>query len=31
MSLSDTQIFIALAIAIIPGVLALRLSLELYK
>ena len=31
MSLSDTQIFIALAIAIVPGVLALRLSLELYK
>lgn len=31
MSLSDTQIFIALAVAIIPGFLALRLSLELYK
>ncbi|MDJ0724671.1 MAG: photosystem I reaction center subunit XII [Prochloraceae cyanobacterium] len=31
MSLSDTQIFIALAIAIVPGFLALRLSLELYK
>ncbi|MDJ0715099.1 MAG: photosystem I reaction center subunit XII [Prochloraceae cyanobacterium] len=30
-SLSSTQIFIALAIAIIPGYLALLLSLELYK
>ncbi|WP_008314160.1 photosystem I reaction center subunit XII [Leptolyngbya sp. PCC 6406] len=31
MALSDTQIFIALAIALIPGVLAFRLSTELYK
>ncbi len=31
MSISDTQIFIALAVALIPGVLAVKLSLELYK
>ena len=31
MGLSDTQVFIALAIALIPGILALRLSTELYK
>ncbi|MGG6240769.1 photosystem I reaction center subunit XII [Nodosilinea sp. AN01ver1] len=31
MPLSDTQIFIALAIALLPGILALRLSTELYK
>lgn len=31
MSLSDTQIFIALMVALIPGVLAFRLSTELYK
>ncbi|MGB3613921.1 MAG: photosystem I reaction center subunit XII [Elainellaceae cyanobacterium] len=31
MSLSDTQIFAALAIALIPGILAFRLSTELYK
>lgn len=31
MGLSDTQIFIALAIALLPGVLAFRLSTELYK
>ncbi|MBE9078482.1 photosystem I reaction center subunit XII [Romeria aff. gracilis LEGE 07310] len=31
MSLSDTQIFVALAVALIPGFLALRLSTELYK
>jgi photosystem I subunit XII len=29
--LSDTQIFVALAIAIFPGILALRLATELYK
>ncbi|MBF2037002.1 MAG: photosystem I reaction center subunit XII [Leptolyngbyaceae cyanobacterium T60_A2020_046] len=29
--LSDTQVFIALALALIPGFLALRLSTELYK
>lgn len=31
MSLSDTQVFIALLIALIPGILAFRLSTELYK
>ncbi len=31
MSLTDTQIFIALLVALIPGVMAVRLSLELYK
>lgn len=31
MSLSDTQIYIALVVALIPGILALRLSTELYK
>lgn len=31
MSLSDTQIFIALMVALLPGVLAYRLSTELYK
>ncbi|MEB3250527.1 MAG: photosystem I reaction center subunit XII [Nodosilinea sp.] len=31
MALSDTQIFIALAIALVPGILAFRLSTELYK
>ena len=30
-SLSDIQIFAALLVALIPGVLALRLSTELYK
>ncbi|WP_373542939.1 photosystem I reaction center subunit XII [Chamaesiphon sp.] len=29
--MSDTQVFIALAVALIPGLLALRLSTELYK
>jgi photosystem I subunit XII len=29
--LSDTQVFVALAIAIIPGILAMRLATELYK
>jgi photosystem I subunit XII len=29
--MSDTQVFMALAIALIPGLLALRLSTELYK
>ncbi|NES85375.1 MAG: photosystem I reaction center subunit XII [Moorea sp. SIO2B7] len=29
--LSDTQVFIALLIALIPGILAFRLSTELYK
>lgn len=31
MSLSDTQIFIALVVALVPGVLAFRLATELYK
>jgi photosystem I subunit 12 len=31
MSLSDTQIFVALIVALIPGILAVRLSTELYK
>ncbi|MBW4481562.1 photosystem I reaction center subunit XII [Nodosilinea sp. PGN35] len=31
MPLSDTQIFIALALALLPGILAFRLSTELYK
>ncbi|MGF1498382.1 MAG: photosystem I reaction center subunit XII [Elainellaceae cyanobacterium] len=30
-SISDTQIFVALVIALIPGILAFRLSTELYK
>ncbi|MBD2159940.1 MAG: photosystem I reaction center subunit XII [Oscillatoriales cyanobacterium] len=29
--LSDTQVYVALVIAIIPGILAFRLSTELYK
>jgi photosystem I subunit 12 len=28
--LSDTQVYVALVIAIIPGILAFRLSTELY-
>ena len=31
MPLSETQIFVALALALLPGVLAIRLSTELYK
>ncbi len=31
MSLTDTQVFVALVIALIPGILAFRLSTELYK
>ncbi|MBW4421303.1 MAG: photosystem I reaction center subunit XII [Myxacorys californica WJT36-NPBG1] len=31
MSLSDTQILVALVVALIPGVLAFRLATELYK
>ncbi len=30
-SLSDTQVYIALAVALIPGLLAWRLATELYK
>ncbi|MEM8780714.1 MAG: photosystem I reaction center subunit XII [Cyanobacteria bacterium P01_G01_bin.49] len=29
--LSDTQVLVALVIALIPGILAFRLSTELYK
>lgn len=29
--LSDTQILIALSVALVPGILAFRLSTELYK
>ncbi|MEO1672603.1 MAG: photosystem I reaction center subunit XII [Cyanobacteria bacterium J06631_2] len=31
MPLTDTQIFIALAVALLPGIMAIRLSTELYK
>ncbi|WP_144873906.1 photosystem I reaction center subunit XII [Hyella patelloides] len=31
MPISETQIFVALLIALIPGILAFRLSTELYK
>ncbi|MDJ0554690.1 MAG: photosystem I reaction center subunit XII [Microcoleaceae cyanobacterium MO_207.B10] len=31
MALSDTQVLVALVIALIPGILAFRLSTELYK
>ncbi|MDJ0661651.1 MAG: photosystem I reaction center subunit XII [Crocosphaera sp.] len=31
MFMSDTQVLVALVIALIPGVLAFRLSTELYK
>ncbi|HEY9907804.1 MAG TPA: photosystem I reaction center subunit XII [Thermosynechococcaceae cyanobacterium] len=31
MSLSDTQVFIALVVALVPGLLAFRLATELYK
>jgi len=30
-SLSDVQVLAALVVALIPGILALRLSTELYK
>jgi photosystem I subunit 12 len=29
--LSDTQVYVALVVALIPGILAYRLALELYK
>ncbi|MBD2545427.1 MULTISPECIES: photosystem I reaction center subunit XII [Planktothricoides] len=29
--LSDTQVYVALVLALIPGILAYRLALELYK
>ncbi|HEY9673957.1 MAG TPA: photosystem I reaction center subunit XII [Waterburya sp.] len=31
MGISDTQVFVALVVALIPGVLAFRLATELYK
>lgn len=31
MSLTDTQVYIALAVALFPAIMALRLSTELYK
>jgi len=31
MPISDTQVYIALVVAIIPGILAWRLATELYK
>lgn len=31
MSLTDTQVFVALVVALLPGVLAFRLATELYK
>ncbi|AXY67156.1 photosystem I reaction center subunit XII [Thermosynechococcus sichuanensis E542] len=31
MALTDTQVYIALVIALLPAVLAFRLSTELYK
>jgi photosystem I subunit XII len=31
MDLSNTQVYVALVIALIPAVLAVRLSTELYK
>ncbi|NJN22119.1 MAG: photosystem I reaction center subunit XII [Leptolyngbya sp. RL_3_1] len=29
--MSDTQVFVALLIALLPGIMAFRLSTELYK
>jgi photosystem I subunit 12 len=31
MLISETQVFVALVIALIPGILAFRLATELYK
>lgn len=31
MALSDTQVLVALVVALIPGILAFRLATELYK
>ncbi|RMD73014.1 photosystem I reaction center subunit XII [Cyanobacterium sp. Dongsha4] len=31
MPISETQVFVALVIALIPGILAFRLATELYK
>ncbi|MGD1907925.1 MAG: photosystem I reaction center subunit XII [Leptolyngbyaceae cyanobacterium] len=29
--MSDTQVFVALLVALLPGIMAFRLSTELYK
>jgi photosystem I subunit 12 len=31
MSISDTQVFVALVVALIPGIMAFRLATELYN
>lgn len=31
MAITDTQVYVALVIALLPGILAFRLSTELYK
>jgi photosystem I subunit 12 len=31
MGISDTQVFVALVVALLPGILAFRLATELYK
>jgi len=31
MSISDTQVLVALVVALLPGILAFRLATELYK
>jgi photosystem I subunit 12 len=31
MTISDTQVFVALVVALLPGILAFRLATELYK
>lgn len=31
MAISETQIFVALVVALIPGIMAFRLATELYK
>ncbi|AFY85665.1 MAG: Photosystem I reaction center subunit XII [Chroococcidiopsis cubana SAG 39.79] len=31
MNISDTQVFVALVVALLPGLLAFRLATELYK
>ncbi|HEY9874953.1 MAG TPA: photosystem I reaction center subunit XII [Candidatus Obscuribacterales bacterium] len=31
MSISDTQVYVALVVALIPGILAFRLATELYN
>jgi photosystem I subunit XII len=31
MAISDTQVYVALLVALLPGILAFRLSTELYK